>query len=59
MRIPLYNIGAVKEIPDLVIEVIVTSGNINILETYRRLGVPEVWFYQDSALTAYALKEGQ
>jgi Uma2 family endonuclease len=54
-----YNIGAVKKIPDLVIEVIVTSGNVNILEIYRRIGVPEVWFYQDSALTVYTLREGQ
>lgn len=54
-----YNLYSQKDIPDLVIEVIVTSGNINILEIYRRIGVPEVWFYQDSALTVYALKEGQ
>lgn len=54
-----YNIHTVKDIPDLVIEVIITSGNINILEIYRRIGIPEVWFYQDSALTVYTLKEGQ
>jgi len=54
-----YNLYSQKDIPDLVIEVIVTSGNVNILEIYRRIGVPEVWFYQDSALTVYTLKEGQ
>lgn len=53
-----YNIGAVKDIPDLVIEVIVTSGNINVLEIYRRIGVPEVWFYQDG-LIVYTLIDGQ
>ncbi len=50
-----YSFHSRKDIPDLVIEVIITSGNINILEIYRRIGVPEVWFYQDSTLTVYTL----
>ncbi len=41
-----YCIGLDKEFPDLAIEVIVTSGSINRLELYRRLGVREVWFWQ-------------
>jgi Uma2 family endonuclease len=51
-----YNIHSKKDIPDLVIEVIVTSGDINILEIYRRIGISEVWFYQDNLLTVYTLK---
>ena len=39
-----YCIGTDKDFPDLAIEVIVTSGSINRLELYRRLGVQEVWF---------------
>jgi Uma2 family endonuclease len=34
-----------REVPDLVIEVVWTSGGINKLEIYRRLRVPEVWFW--------------
>jgi Uma2 family endonuclease len=48
-----------KKIPDLVIEVIITSGSIKILEVYRRLEVPEVWLYQDDQLNIYSLKNNQ
>jgi Uma2 family endonuclease len=48
-----YCIGTNKETPDLAIEVIVTSGSINRLELYRRLGVPEVWFWQNNRLKLY------
>ena len=54
-----YNIYSKKDIPDLIIEVIVTSGDINILEIYRRIGIPEVWFYEDGLLTVYSLKNNQ
>lgn len=52
-----YCLNADKAIPDLVIEVIVTSGSINRLDLYRRLGVQEVWFWQGEQLTLYVLKE--
>jgi len=54
-----YNIYSKKDIPDLIIEVIITSGDINILEIYRRIGIPEVWFYEDGLLTVYSLKNSQ
>jgi len=54
-----YNIHSKKEIPDLIIEVIVTSGNINILEIYRRIAISEVWFWEDGVLTIYHLKNDQ
>ncbi|MEL6402336.1 MAG: Uma2 family endonuclease [Cyanobacteria bacterium J06626_4] len=48
-----YCIGTNKEFPDLAIEVIVTSGSINRLDLYRRLGVREVWFWQKNRLALY------
>lgn len=45
-----------KEIPDLAIEVVVTSGGINKLEIYQRLGVAEVWFFQNNQLSIYVLE---
>ena len=52
-----YNFQTKKAIPDLVIEVIFTSGGIDILELYKRIGVPEVWLWQDGVLSIYDLKE--
>ncbi|MFQ3619048.1 MAG: Uma2 family endonuclease [Cyanobacteriota bacterium] len=52
-----YCIGSEKEIPDLAIEVIVTSSGVNRLERFRRLGVPEVWFWQGDRFSIYHLRE--
>lgn len=52
-----YCIGLDKEFPDLAIEVIVTSGSINRLELYRRLGVREVWFWQNDHWAIYHRRE--
>ncbi len=51
-----YCLGTDKEFPDLAIEVIVTSGNINKLTVYQRLGVSEVWFWQNSSLKIHQLQ---
>ena len=48
-----YCIGNNKEIPDLAIEVVITSGGINRLEVYQRLGVREVWFWQNNQFLVY------
>lgn len=45
-----YNIVSRKPFPDLVVEVIVSSGGVNKLEGYRRMGVTEVWFWEDGVL---------
>ncbi|MDY6782811.1 MAG: Uma2 family endonuclease [Cyanobacteriota bacterium] len=37
-----YSIGTKKEIPDLAIEIVLTSGGIDKLQLYQRLGVPEI-----------------
>jgi Uma2 family endonuclease len=50
-----YCIEVVKEIPDIAIEINLTSGSIDKLEVYRGLGIPEVWIWQDSKLLVYHL----
>ncbi|MBW4620088.1 MAG: Uma2 family endonuclease [Cyanosarcina radialis HA8281-LM2] len=50
-----YNLQTKKSIPDLAIEVIFTSGGLDKLEFYKRLGVPEVWFWEDGVLAIYHL----
>ncbi|BAZ29758.1 hypothetical protein NIES4074_22050 [Cylindrospermum sp. NIES-4074] len=51
-----YCIGTEKEFPDLAIEVIITSGGIDKLEVYKRLGVKEVWFFQNNQFKIYHLR---
>jgi len=51
-----YKLGANRDRPDLLIEVVVTSGGIDKLEAYRRLTIPEVWFWQNGALEIYHLR---
>lgn len=50
-----YDIGTLKTFPDIAIEVVITSGGIDTLELYKRLGVREVWFWQNSQLSLYYL----
>ena len=47
--------GVNGEFPDLAVEVVVTSGGINKLEAYKRLQIPEVWFWENGALRMYSL----
>lgn len=56
-----YLIGADqrRDTPDLAIEVIWTSGGIDKLEAYRRLGVREVWFWKDDAIEVFVLNGDQ
>ena len=49
-----YELGVNREFPDLAVEVVVTSG-INKLEAYKRLQIPEVWFWENGALRMYSL----
>ena len=50
-----YKLGPNREFPDLVVEVVVSSGGINKLEAYKRLQIPEVWFWENGALRMYSL----
>jgi Uma2 family endonuclease len=52
-----YSIGTKKETPDLAIEVTFTSGGVDKLKLYQRLGVREVWFWEDGVLSIYILRE--
>jgi Uma2 family endonuclease len=52
-----YCIGTDKALPDLAIEVVVTSGGLNRLEIYSRLQVPEVWFWHHEGFSLYHLRE--
>ena len=52
-----YYIGSIKEHPDLVVEVTITSGSTNKLAKYLRLRIPEVWFWENNQLSVYGLRE--
>jgi Uma2 family endonuclease len=54
-----YCLGEEKEFADLAIEVIVTSGSIDLLEVYRGLGVSEVWLWKNGQLSLYRLQAGE
>ncbi|QYO63462.1 Uma2 family endonuclease [Leptolyngbya sp. 7M] len=51
-----YCIGTSKPTPDLVVEVVFTSGGAAKLQRYQALGVPEVWFWQDGLFSLYRLR---
>jgi Uma2 family endonuclease len=51
-----YSIGIAGDVPDLAIEVIWTSGGLDKLDIYRRLGVREVWVWQHGAISVFALR---
>lgn len=51
-----YYLGEQKENPDLEIEVVLTSANLNKLEKYRRFGITEVWFWEENQLQVYYLQ---
>jgi Uma2 family endonuclease len=50
-----YDIETEKTVPDIAIDVIIAGDGINTLELYKRLGIREVWFWQNSQLYLYYL----
>jgi Uma2 family endonuclease len=52
-----YCIGSDKEIPDIVIEIIVASGTIDRRELYEPKQVPEVWFWKYDQLKVFHLRD--
>jgi Uma2 family endonuclease len=54
-----YCLGEYKEVPDLVIEVVVFSGTLNKLEIYKPHQIPEVWFYKHKRLSVFAFENGE
>lgn len=51
-----YCIGDIKDMPDIAIEIVITSGGIDKLEAYQGLEVPEVWFWQNNQFFIYSLQ---
>jgi len=51
-----YCLGDRRTVPDLALEITVTSGGINVLEIYRRIGVAEVWFWEDGVISVHCLR---
>jgi Uma2 family endonuclease len=47
-----------KDKPDLAVEVVWTTGGIDKLEIYRRLGVEEVWFWKEGRISIHVLRQG-
>ncbi|MBW4615153.1 MAG: Uma2 family endonuclease [Desmonostoc vinosum HA7617-LM4] len=55
-----YSIDTEKEVPDIVIEVIVTSGTINRKELYKPKRIPEIWFWKSDEIKIFRLhKQGE
>lgn len=54
-----YSIGTRRQWPDLVIEVIITSGSINRKDLYLPLEIPEVWFWQAGKIQIFQLQKNQ
>ena len=52
-----YCLGELREVPDIAIEIAITSGGIDKLSVYQGLGVTEVWFWQDNQFILYCLQE--
>lgn len=52
-----YCIGTDKETPDILIEIIVTSGTINRRELYKPKRVPEVWFWKSDTIRIFHFNE--
>ncbi|MBI4864307.1 MAG: Uma2 family endonuclease [Candidatus Riflebacteria bacterium] len=48
-----------KDVPDLVIEVVWTSGGLDKLEIYRRLGIREFWQWKAGRLSVHVLRKGR
>ncbi len=54
-----YSIGSRQDTPDIVIEIIVTSGTLDRRELYKPKQVPEVWFWRSDQLKIFHLESGE
>lgn len=51
-----YAFDTDRDLPDLVVEVIFSSGNINTIKAvYQKIGIKELWIWQDKQITFYSL----
>lgn len=52
-----YAFNSDKDLPDLVVEVIFSSGDIETLKSsYRNIGISELWIWKDNKMTFYTLE---
>jgi len=52
-----YSISIKGEVPDIVIEIIVSSGTINRKHLYKPKRIPEVWFWKSNEIKVFRLSE--
>lgn len=48
-----------KEVPDIAIEIVLTSGLVDKLDIYRGLGVTEVWQWRNGQFVIYHLRSNE
>ena len=53
-----YCIGQPKDLPDLAIEVVLSSGIVDKLAIYQGLGITEIWQWEAEKFTLYHLRSG-
>jgi Uma2 family endonuclease len=54
-----YCLGELHEVPDIALEIVLTSGGIDKLKVYQGLGVQEVWFWESQRLSIYSLVDAE
>ena len=52
-----YCLGELRNVPDIAVEIAITSGGIDKLSVYQGLGVTEVWFWQNNQFILYRLQK--
>ncbi|MBD2428829.1 Uma2 family endonuclease [Phormidium sp. FACHB-1136] len=52
-----YCLGELQAVPDIALEIALTSGGLDKLKVYQGLGVKEVWFWEKQQLSLYGLTE--
>ncbi|MDB9512842.1 Uma2 family endonuclease [Kamptonema animale CS-326] len=52
-----YCLGTLHEVPDIAIEIVLSSGGVDKLEVYGGLGVREVWFWENQQFSFYYLPQ--
>lgn len=50
-----YCLGDLQDVPDIALEIVLTSGSIDKLKVYQGLGVKEVWFWENQRISLYRL----
>ena len=50
-----YCLGELADVPDIAIEIAITSGGVDKLSVYQGLGVTEVWFWQNGKFVMYRI----